>query len=644
MVYRKTLIIICFLILPLLLWANDSLIDDDANLPRSVGTALVSSDTDEINDQITDEIDDQITDEINDQITDDDTFSGKPPTTPSTRPKRIPTVTLDDVTDFVKTDRDILLQNKTLSEVNYHNIYKYNSYWITNTQLPINAYSKRMTNLGEISPYSSINQFTTLKNYPEGLPAFFTASNYPHEVSLTRIYAGLGELDKDFAHVTFRKNEFLTLQNLNFRGDFKAINDYQHRNMLRQHTFYEKTSDAYFLLKYSLFGIDVSGSYLDSSYEHANTDYLLSTGNTNTRSIPVSDSWTLYTFDITSKYLYAGILQSESKITSYTFDTRSYLVGTKYKDTYHDVNLSYQKNYDKILTEKSSDNILSLKYSLSIPFTVKNNAIPAENDTTATSVGDVAYRPVSTSISPKPKYSLTTDIVTYDDYSKKNTITQLSAHIYKNSFFIGQASYADMHRPDIDYLFENYLTRSYQAGFAYITLTDRDYFWIDGSLLAGNKDIKQVEHILLDTPPSTLSESFHAYTAEINANVLMFDQYLANISNITTYDDFSTMFYYLPHLKNITDISITRHLQRNNRITLGSTINIVSSVYKYDEYEDLHYKVPQNHCIDVYFSIGITKLFDIKVLVNNLSRRGYYGNDYLDDFHFTTNMTWYFLN
>jgi len=576
------------------------------------------------------------TDTINGVPTDtEDTDDGKSPTpTPERKPSKQPTVTLEHVIKYIESDKEKITQNKSLSEVNFQNIYKYNSFWITNPQLPVNAYTKKFTNLGEISPYYSINQYTPYPNYHDGTPAFFTTSSYPHEISLTRIYAGLGELDKDFAHVTFRKNEFLTLENLNFRGDFRAVNDYPHRNVTSPYSFYEKTSDGFFELKYKLYDFDISASYLDANYDHPSTDYLLPISNT-TALKPISDKQTLYTFDIAWKYAYIGMLQSESKIPTYTFSTRSYLFGTKYQDTYNDINLAYQKNTDKVrrdaiygVREKSDDGIISLKYSLNYPFTQENYT--------------------------KPKYELSTDIVTYDDFSKINSVTALSANAYKNIFVIAEGSYSDKQRPDIIYLFENYLVKAYKIGIGYATIEadaingipTNNIFSIDANLLIGKKEVQQ--NIIFPSSVGTPymvseNETFSTLSSQVNTNLLFFTHYLLNLNNTFTYDDLHKDFYQLPSFTNTADLSITRLMKNNNKIALGSTLYSIASVRKQDEKENT-YIIPANFCFDLYLSIGITKAFDIKVLVNNLGRRGYYGNDYLDDFHFTTMMTWYLLN
>jgi len=584
MVQRKQIFIACLLLIPLLLFSQEQ----PEPIVETQETSILGTPTDI------------------DEAPADTTYTEPEAQTPA---KKELTFTIDDIIAFIETDKEMVIHHNSISEVNYHNIVRINSFRLFRPLLPANAYIAKLNNLGTLNP--NINQYTTIKGTHNGMPVVFDTDTYPYEVSLTRFYAGMGELDKDFADITFRKDAAFSIENLQLRGDFKAINDYTNKNVSYPNQDYNKTSDAFFQMDYTLYEIDISAMYLNTNTDLTTPDYYIYDHNPKNM---LHDSLDLKAIQIGWKYLYAGYMQAENYLSTSpntTYATEAYIAGVKYEINSHAIDLTYQKNFDKIkgiqpTTQKYNDDIYSLKYSLDHPFDDE----------------DIE----------KPQYALASEVSLYNQ--KINGYAQLSANVHKNLFLIGEANYSDYLRPQVPYFrFENYLTQSYKGGVGYYHLKDRDQFWLDANIMAGQKGVTQ-----FTDQADKVSEKFITISNDVNANLLI-DKYLFNINHTLVYDDYKQPFYLLPLFTNTTDCSITLLMQNNNKIALGTKISLISEVKNAQENI-----FPANHCIDAYLSIGITKVFDIKVVFNNISRRQYYGNDLLDDFHFTSMLTWYFIN
>jgi len=588
MVFRKSLFITILVLIPMLLFTQQ---EKEYELPERE----TQEETQEVIDTETEETEVEVEVEIID-----------------TPPKELE-FTLEDIMNYIEADKEKVLPQNSMSQINYHNMIRFGGFRFVRPFLPTSAYNAKLTNLGNLNP--NINQYSTIRNINNGMPVIFDSDTYPYEVSLTRLYAGMGELDKDFADITFRKDNTFSINNLSIRGDFKAINDYTNKNVIFPNQNYNKTSDAFFQLDYSLYEIDISTVYLSSNLDVSTHDYYIYDHNTKNM---VHDSLTLNGVNVGTKYIYVGILQSENYISTspkIIYSSQAYLLGVRYKNEVNNIDVAYQKNYDKYKgnhpdTQEYKDDIYSLKYSLRYPFNTQESI-------------------------DKARYALTSELSLYDQFCKMNNYTQLSANLYKNIFIIGEASYNDYIRPQIPFFrFENYVKHSYKGGLGYYALTRPDRFWIDANIIGGQKEVIQFKE-----QADSISEKYVTISNEVNANLLLVEKYLININHTLEYDDFKQPFYLLPLYTNITDCSITLLMQNNNRLSLGTKISLISEVKNAQEIF-----IPANHCIDAYLKIGITKVFDIKLVLNNISRRQYYGNDLLDDFHFTSMMTWYFIN
>jgi len=468
----------------------------------------------------------------------------------------------DDVVNYITENRKNMVTHNKIYEVPFQDFLRFNNIWLTNTQVPIHASLHKLQNFGTIQN----NNFNNEK--------------YPYPVALTRFYAGIGDYKKDFAHITFLKDEFLTIKNLNFKGDYRGESDYQNTQ--------QKFADYFAQTEYSLHDFTLSAIYLSSDrelnpfYYTIDNDYYF-----------IYDRLGLFNLDLSWKFLYLTYFSSSINISaksindSFKHKQEAIALGTKLDFDIHQINLSTQYN--------NNDNLISLHYDIN-----SNN------------------------------YKFSTDTVIYDSMSKIYSSNDFTANIIKNIYVVGNARYSDLDNPDFDFQIVNHLRSYYALGFG-IKSNFSEKYYFDTYVKAGQKNVIQYSS-------NKLNEKFNTISYVTDINVLVY-KYMFNISNELLYDDFSKKFSLLTAYYNTLNLSVTRLFAHDNKMTLGSRMYFLSSVINdYNQY------VNANMCINLYLKIGITKIFDINVEINNLTRRGYLGNENLNDLHFTTQLVWYFIN
>ena len=472
------------------------------------------------------------------------------------------TFTKEDVLDFVVDNRKHVITGRKLYDVPWHSFLQFNNIWLTNTQRPIHASLYKLQNFGRLDD----NKFSIEK--------------YPYAVALTRMYAGLGDYDKNFAHITFYKDEMLAIENLNFRGDFRGVSDFQNES--------QKFSDSFLYAEYKFHDFSFSMNYLNfdrqlNSFYYYFEDY----------GSYIDEVWNIMNFEVTWKSLFVSYFSGSNKYSAAAlgapvrFDTKSLAVGVDLNFDIHRIRASGQHDFD--------DNLFNLQYSLLTE-----------------------------------DYMIKTDGVFFDDGSKIYANADIKASLNKNLYLLGKAHYRDIVRPKIYFSIENHLRNSYEGGVGYKSFP-KGNFYFDTYMLAGKKELTQYF-------ASKTTEDVYTVSHVFDVNYILHN-ILFNIHNKFEYNNFSNYIYLLSDYYNEVDASITMNLKNDNRIILGSKVSLISSIFN-----EKNYIIPMNHCIDVYLSIGITKLFDIKAEINNLTRRGHFGNESLGDMHFTAQMVWYFIN
>ena len=470
--------------------------------------------------------------------------------------------TKDDILNYIVENRKHVITRRQLYDVPWHRFLQFNNIWLTDTQRPIHASLYKLQNFGRLDD----NKFSLEK--------------YPYPVALTRIYAGLGDYDKNFAHITFFKDDMFAVENLNFRGDFRGVSDFQNTP--------QKFSDSYIHTEYKFHDFSVSMNYLNFDRQLNPYYYYLEDYDSY-----IDEVWNIVNFDITWKYLFISYFSGRNKVsaaalpTPFRYNTQSLAVGVNLDLDIHNIRVSGQHDFD--------DNLLNLQYSL--------------------------Y---------SEDYMIKTDGVLFDNGSKIYANADIKANLYKNLYFLGKTHYSDFVQPKIFFSIANHLRNSYMGGVGLKSFMNGNLYY-DTYILTGQKELIQYTDSKIVENVYTISHVFDVS--------YMIDSFLFNVNNKFDYNNLSNNIYLLSDYYNELDASITWSLKNDNRLTLGSRLFLISDIFN-----EMNEIMPMNHSVDIYLSIGITKLFDIKAEINNLTRRGHFGNEYLNDFHFVTQMVWYFIN
>jgi len=517
--------------------------------------------------------------------------------------------TLADVVEFCTNDKESINSRENLYRVPYYNKLKINNFWLLRPQLPFHLYQRKLNNFGHWNNNK------------------FFMQRYPYAPAITRLHAGIGQFDRDFAHITLMKDEFLTINNLNFRGDFRASNALSVDNIDNNYG----SSNFYFQSDYRLNDFAFSAVFINTSQNTHSRYYSFQDAFNNNTEL-MSDKWSFYSFEVAWRNFFVGsmistnALNSSATNSSIKFEEQAYVAGTQFNWNHQDLKLSYQRSYYRF-----------------------ENATKTSND------DNIFY--INHRISGN-RFSLETDLLFFDNFSKNDISNQLSVNFYRNFHFLSDVQRFNNHRSNVRYMVETKQRSVYKAGIGHVTPDRRHYsvisergkrpsfsnpfqqhshsYWrwsID--FMLGQKHIDQVVRTpmfyRLDERFWTFSSNF--YTA------FRIDRFTAQINNYFEYDYMTENFLLLPEYSNITDLSLSWFLPSDNRVSIGSRINVLSDVIV--EHGRLF---SFNPVVDVYFSFGITKLFDIKVELNNIYRNMYFGNNVLHDFHVTSYLVWYFIN
>jgi len=527
--------------------------------------------------------------------------------------------TKDDVVDFSYRDmQNMIYYHKLYQAPIYHNI-KINNIWLTNLQIPSFLYMNKLSNLGNV--YENR----------------FSKTFYPYAVTLTRLYAGLGDYDQNFAHVSMFKNEFMSKPNLHFRGDFRGSDEY--KDGINQ-----KSSDFYIQFDYAAHiksmeedeikeindaqKIDFGATFMTSSKNLLARYYLFEDSFKNVSEV-INDSWRFVSFEVLWKNLFINyffsenVLSSERTAESLNFDSSGLLLGALITNEYNELKLTYQLNMNEIgepYLYKKKDNMVSLEHNM---------------DT--------------------EKLDINTGFIVFDNFSKIDITQKVFFKLYNDFNLVTNMKYSDINRPQIQYKVENYANHAVMGGisinmFSHIEnrmqtllsaqedfvsnkLQSSLFYWsIQSNYLVGQKKITQYTNV------NTLDEDFISFSSEIKVAIFMRDFLLKLINNFE-YDNFHKEFILTPKYYNTLDVSLSWLMKQNNRVCLGSRLNIISEIFN-----ETSFPIKDNPLLDVYFLLGITKLFDIKVELKNIYRNAYFGSNVINDFHITSHIVWYFIN
>jgi len=451
----------------------------------------------------------------------------------------------EDILLFIEEDKERIIYRNNMYEVFYYPKYKINKVWLNNPFLSNVIYNDFLRNFGIVSN----NRYNTYK--------------YPYSVAMTRLYAGLGEFDKNFAHLSFMKDDILSINNLYFRGDFKGsdelINDINH-----------KALETQVQVEYKVYDFDINTLFLSADSDR--TD--------------VNIQWDFISIDLAWKYLYIGY--ANNKVTFENDELSNvesiFYGGIQFKNdttklSVYSQNSSIKKKDEIMLGTKFSNS--SYKYSVEaeILFYNESNKLDGYNDL---------------KVKLLPSLDLLSDVF-YSDYVNENAnITERSR--YK-------------------------LGLEYRKGKQFV------------NIMVGNKTFYE------NRRSESIEESFFTLTSQLNINIPLWN-FNVSMKNSFEYDKITKYFYYVPEYSNTSDISIVSLMSNNNKwVILGCRMYLLSNVFT----ESLSL-IHSDPVYDLYTSISISKQFDLSIELNNINRNYNYGNNELQDFHFTSYLVWYFLN
>jgi hypothetical protein len=225
-------------------------------------------------------------------------------------------------------------------------------------------------------------------------------------------------------------------------------------------------------------------------------------------------------------------------------------------------------------------------------------------------------------------FDLKTEFILFDKNAKMDGTADLSVNLYKNLYVKSNLSYADQYVSEMtngsnDFL---HIPSMYKVGLAYNEEGKPTQIYAD--LLVGKRKIRQF----------SLQEEVMTASSEVKA-IIPLGKYALNLKNAFEYDLLTKDFTLIPEYRNTIELSVTRFLGNDNKLTLGSRIFLIAEIYN-----DTNDFVGSDPLFALYFSVGITKLFDINLDFYNLSRSMYFGNDKVKDFNVIASIIWYFIN
>jgi len=531
-----------------------------------------------------------------------------PPTNKNTRLGK--EYTREEIVEYIIQDKQHLFPQQSPFVFPEHKKLKIDQFLLLRPQLPSSSYENKMMNWGEWQR----NQFTTEK--------------YPYEVSITRFKGGLGDYNQNFAHLTFLKDGFLAVNNLNFRGDFRGTSAlYEEVN--------NKSADLNFRLKYNFSKLFLTTTHISTQQEIYKKYYYL-LGDL-TKAPYLTDKWQYSSYLLEYQFFYLGYNTSKNLInapqagTKAVMQSHSYLTGITGKLNHHSSHLSAQLDY----------------------YQTKNHFLDNWNNSSIqqASTNDLSYQ-------FQYRYSgilnyFQTDFLLFHAHQKIDSQSNLRLHVWKNFYAQSIITYTDENRTDLRVFLENQTQSLYQTGLAFdpsLFFDSASKTGIDSSystpyspsqlqhsifysnLLLGSKRINQYFYSEKKT------YEFVNISSTITT-IFPISRFLFNLKNSFDLHQSNETIVLFPKYENQFDIALKIPLQNDNELGIGSRINIISSLH--DEQNKM---IKTNPTFDVYISISITKLFDINLEFNNLNRNMNYGNHYLHDFHFTSQVTWYFIN
>ncbi len=454
----------------------------------------------------------------------------------------------------------------------FHNSFIIDNYIFTNNVLPSHELESKLINYGIIDDN------------------VFNKVYYPYNVTLTRAYAGLGEYDNNFAHVSLRKNHAISIENLHLRTDFKA-SDRLYKN------FNHKSSEGYFQLDYYLNNFVFNAGIILSNRDLLSGDYYLH-NLFSTDSDRINDRWELYKYGLGWKYFLFSFVTNEQYIKAYNLDNH-----------FKSENKSLILSYDNLLTNHN------IKINLQKDY-IKNSNSDKFNQ------NNISFQ----HFNQFSKLRLQGEYIGVDNLNKISLNLKTSYTLNSNLDFISNLAYHDNLDRYIDYRVYNLQQHLLSTG-----LSIR-HNKTDLSLLLGQKRVIQNNYI------EEIKQDMFTCNLVFNTSIPV-KQLKLNISNVYNYDRVRENFILIPEFTNISDISLMLPLEHDNRISLGSRINLIADMI------DEAYRVRQtNPLIDSYLNIGISKLFEFEVQFNNMIRNTFFGDKTLHDFNFSTKIVWYFIN
>ena len=462
-------------------------------------------------------------------------------------PKKRKTVTIEEINDFIENDKDNFVYKKDMDYLPLYPNYKINRMWLTPT-LSNNTYNEYLRNFGSARD----NRFKNTK--------------YSYPVSITRLYAGLGEFDKNFSHISFMKDEFLGLDHLYIRGDFKGSDE-----------------------QINVGGSDVNLRALDTQVqaEYQLKDFTAKTVffSTDSDRTVSNVKWNFQSFELAWKYFFGGYASTETKYedSQSKFTEEIYIAGLQYHSDIVDIELYKQNSVMNNESKQFSGSNLSFNSG---------------------------------------RVDLSFDVYTNDKFDSIQAIGDISVFLYKNYYSRAMVSYTDYKSP-FTTLYEK---QHIKAGLEY--KNDHQY----ANILVGEKRLEEQRII-------AISESFATLSSEVRLQIPVLS-FILDFKNDFEYNNLSEGFYLVPEYKNTADISLVYATHPDNKwVVIGTRMYILSDIFTTD--------TPSVHTdpiFDLYTAIGITKYFDLCIELNNINRNWNYGNNEIQDFHFTTYLMWYFLN
>ena len=479
--------------------------------------------------------------------------------------RQMPQINKDDVVNYLVQDRNNMTTSEPLYTTPYHNQVKINNIWLKKTMLPYQQYTFRLNNWGEVNDN------------------IFQNSYYPYKVTTTRIYAGTGDYDNNFAHVTVLKDHFITIPGLNFRGDFKGKNE-------NIELFDHRTSDFYLQLDYIINSFKVSTTYI----------------NTN------------------KKTLTKNMLINNSYISSN--DVNLYWQYTNFEVSWMNLFASYYKS-DEIISSTNNQRLASDEAGINLGYNINNFLIVASTSSDFKSAPDIEFQ--------SENQWQQTNFILFDNYSKIYA-TQFTKWKLSNYFsLLTDLRYIDRLQDENYFLVKNHIDRVLSGG---VGFNLKNYVEID--ILVGDKKITQYFNPNYNDSPYKTTHNFTTSQLTFNAALSLYD-FTLNIHNYLQYDAIPDLdqVYLLPKFYNVLDPSLTWFLNNNNFMSIGARLSLMTSILN-----ENGNNVKSNPVLDTYFSIGITKLFDIKLELNNIYQNTHFGNNALNDFNVTAYLVWYLLN